>query len=100
MPGQSQISLLGDDSKKLTSIVEEMGMPPYRARQLFEAIYRQRVGSLDEISTLPKELREGMSSAGYTIVLPTVKKRFVSTDGTVRYLFDFADGESVVAVWM
>jgi 23S rRNA (adenine2503-C2)-methyltransferase len=49
---------------------------------------------------LPKETRQQLAEAGYTIGLPEVEKRFVSVDGTVRYLFKFSDGESVEAVWM
>jgi 23S rRNA (adenine2503-C2)-methyltransferase len=81
-------------------MVESLGEPGYRARQLFEALYRQRSRALDDVSTFPKEMRQRMAEAGYEVGLPTVEKRFVSTDGTVRYLFKFRDGESVEAVWM
>src|SRR5262249_41508310 len=100
MPESRQSVLLGADSKELRSIIESFGEPGYRAKQLFEAVYRQRVVSVDEISTLSKELRQKMIGSGYEIGLPTVEKRFISSDGTVRYLFRFADGESVEAVWM
>src|SRR3954469_10147444 len=100
MAEQGKFELLGADSKELSSLVASLAQPPYRARQLYEAIYKQRIRSLDEVSTLPKEIRERMSNEGYAIGLPEVEKRFVSSDGTVRYLFKFADGESVEAVWM
>jgi 23S rRNA (adenine2503-C2)-methyltransferase len=95
-----QSALLGADSKELSAIVESLGEPGYRAKQLFEAIYRQRMGSVEEISTLSKELRQQMREAGYGIGLPSMEKRFVSNDGTVRYLFRFSDDESVETVWM
>jgi 23S rRNA (adenine2503-C2)-methyltransferase len=100
MPEPGKLELLGADSKEVSAIVESLGQPAYRARQLFEALYRQRSRSLDDVSTLPKEIRERMADEGYGIGLPTVEKRFVSSDGTVRYLFNFSDGESVEAVWM
>jgi 23S rRNA (adenine2503-C2)-methyltransferase len=100
MPESPQPSLLGSDSKELSALVESFGEPAYRAKQLFEAIYRQRSQSVEEISTLSKELRQKLREAGHEIGVPSVEKRFVSTDGTVRYLFKFADGESVEAVWM
>jgi 23S rRNA (adenine2503-C2)-methyltransferase len=96
----AKFELLGADSKELSELVEKLGGPAYRSKQLFEALYRQRVGALDDVSTLPKEMREKMAAAGYGVGLPAVEKRFVSSDGTVRYLFKFADGESVEAVWM
>ena len=100
MQERDKFGLLGADSKELTALVESLGEPAYRSRQLYEAIYRQRSRSLDEVSTLPKEMRQRMAEAGYKLGTPQVEKRFVSSDGTVRYLFKFADGESVEAVWM
>ena len=100
MQEHDKFELLGADSKDLSAIVESLGEPGYRSRQLFEAIYGQRSRSLDDVSTLPKGMRQQMTDAGYAIGMPTVEKRFVSSDGTIRYLFKFADGESVEAVWM
>ena len=100
MQKQAKFELLGADSKELSELVEDLGEPAYRAKQLFEALYRQRVTSLDDISTLPKEMRQQMMDAGHGISFPAIEKRFVSIDGTVRYLFKFSDGESVEAVWM
>jgi 23S rRNA (adenine2503-C2)-methyltransferase len=100
MQEHNKFDLLGADSKDLSAIVESLGEPGYRSRQLYEAIYGQRSRSLDDVSTLPKEMRQQMTDAGYAIGMPTVEKRFVSSDGTIRYLFKFADGESVEAVWM
>lgn len=74
--------------------------PEYRARQLFEAIYAQRVTSLDAISTLPKSFRASLQDRGFEIRHPRIEKRFQSSDGTIRYLIGMADGESVETVWM
>ena len=41
-----------------------------------------------------------MQEKGYKIGAPRVEKRFQSTDGTIRYLMAFADGQSVETVWM
>jgi 23S rRNA (adenine2503-C2)-methyltransferase len=100
MSNQKQIELLGLDFQELTGIVEAAGQPAYRARQLFEAIYGQRVPGLESISTLPKSFREQLSSEGKELRLPEIEKRFVSVDGTVRYLIRFVDGQSVETVWM
>jgi len=100
MSDQSQFELLGLSFQELTSMFEAMGEVRYRARQLFEAIYRQRLNFLDDISTLPKRLRENLVSSGYSIGYPSIDQRFVSLDGTVRYLLRFADGQSAETVWM
>ena len=97
---EPQRELLGLDLQELTALVEEAGEPPYRARQLFDALYGQRVLTTDEISTLPKAFRGILQEQGMSVGLPTVDKKFVSLDGTVRYLIGMGDGQSVETVWM
>src|SRR5438093_13414129 len=100
MQAGKQIELLGLDIQELSEIVQSVGEPDYRARQLFEAVYRQRVAAPEEILTLPRDFRRKLTERGYSIGLPKIEKKFVSRDGTVRYLVSFADGESVETVWM
>lgn len=92
--------LLGLSLQELTDFVLEAGQPAYRGKQLFEALYVGRVRSLDEISTLPAEFRCSLAEAGISVGLPHIDKKFVSKDGTVRYLIGFPDGQSVETVWM
>jgi 23S rRNA (adenine2503-C2)-methyltransferase len=95
-----KFELLGLNIQELTELIESLGQPAYRAQQLWQAIYRERCASLSDITTLPLALRQQLSSAGWMIGLPTIQKRFTSTDGTVRYLMQFSDGQSVETVWM
>jgi 23S rRNA (adenine2503-C2)-methyltransferase len=96
----SPISLLGLDRSEIDSVVDLFGEPPYRTKQIMEAVYRQRVESVEQISTLSQQLRGKLTENGVSIGLPRIEKRFVSQDGTVRYLIGFADGQSVETVWM
>jgi len=100
MSDLSQVVLLGLDQAELSSLVESVGEPAYRAKQLREAVYRQRVESIEGITTLPQQLRIKLAEKGISIGLPRIERRFVSQDGTVRYLIGFADGQSVETVWM
>jgi 23S rRNA (adenine2503-C2)-methyltransferase len=92
--------ILGLDLQELTSLAVENQQPSFRGKQLAEALYRQRVSALDQISTLPQSFRSGLAETGFQIGWPEVLKRFVSRDGTIRYLIGFGDGESVETVWM
>jgi 23S rRNA (adenine2503-C2)-methyltransferase len=94
------LSLLGMDREELSVLVGEAGEPSYRAKQIMDAVYRQRVGSLEEISTLPQEFREKLAASGVTVGAARIEKKFESVDGTVRYLIGFGDGQSVETVWM
>jgi len=80
--------------------MQAVGEPAYRAQQLLEAVYRQRVDSIDEISTIPRQLRSKLTEMAFAVGFPNIEKRFVSQDGTVRYLLGFSDGQSVETVWM
>jgi len=95
-----QLDLLGLSFQELAALVEERHQPSYRARQLWEAIYRQRLHSLDDISTLPKDFRAALTAEHIGIGMPEIEKKFTSVDGTVRYLLRFADQETVETVWM
>jgi 23S rRNA (adenine2503-C2)-methyltransferase len=92
--------LLGLNRAELVKLAEREGEPPFRAQQLLEGIYRQRVDALEQISTLPQRFRTMLAEKGVSIGLPKVEKQFTSRDGTVRYLFGFEDCQSVESVWM
>jgi 23S rRNA (adenine2503-C2)-methyltransferase len=94
------LALLGMDRAEIAAVVSEAGEPGYRAKQIMDALYRQRVETLEEISTLPQEFRERLERSGVTVGAARIEKKFVSVDGTVRYLIGFADGQSVETVWM
>lgn len=100
MADQPQSGLLGLDFQELSSIAQKYGQPEYRARQLFDALYPQRVPTLDSVSTLPKQFRAVLRQEGLEIQHPHIDKSFQSSDGTIRYLIAMHDGETVETVWM
>ncbi len=93
-------SLLGMDRSEIAALLSEAGEPGYRAKQIMDAVYRQRVESLAEISTLPQGFRERLAESGVSVGAARIEKKFSSVDGTVRYLIGFGDGQSVETVWM
>ena len=100
MAVSQQVELLGLEIQELTALVQEAGEPDYRARQLFEAIYRQRLGSVEGISTLPLQFRRALIERAVIVGQPRLEKRYTSSDGTIRYLLAFSDGQKVETVWM
>ncbi|HEY7336692.1 MAG TPA: 23S rRNA (adenine(2503)-C(2))-methyltransferase RlmN [Bryobacteraceae bacterium] len=91
-------NLLGMDRAELQAAAGE-GEPNFRGRQLFDALYRQRVTELDEITTIPKALRIRLSRE-YALAWPEIAQSFDSSDGTRRYLLKLSDGKTVESVWM
>ncbi|HST10123.1 MAG TPA: 23S rRNA (adenine(2503)-C(2))-methyltransferase RlmN, partial [Terriglobales bacterium] len=92
--------LLGCDRNELAALMDELDQPAYRAQQIFEALYRQRVTSPDQMSTLPVSLRRELSARAIVIGAPQIESKFQSVDGTVRYLIACADGQTIETVWM
>jgi len=85
---------------ELVALMETLGEKPYRARQVFEALYKQRVQSVEDMTTLAQALRSRLMSEGFRVELPEMVQTAVSVDGTERYLMRMADGETVETVWM
>jgi 23S rRNA (adenine2503-C2)-methyltransferase len=73
--------------------------PAFRARQIYDAVYRRRVTDLAQISSLPKNFRERLAH-DLPLGLPTIERRYDSKDGTRRYLLKLVDGKTVETVWM
>ena len=91
--------LFGFDLASLTQLFAEMGERPYRAKQLADALYRQRVTHLDQITTLPQAMRHRLTSAGWEVGRPHIAEAFKSVDGTERYLIQ-TGAQTVETVWM
>ncbi|HTF44693.1 MAG TPA: 23S rRNA (adenine(2503)-C(2))-methyltransferase RlmN [Terriglobales bacterium] len=100
MNGNPPKTLLGLTLQGLTEIMVGLDQPAYRAKQCFEALYIQRVDSIEGISTLPQDFRHRLVQEGFSIGAAKIEQKFLSKDGTIRYLMAFADGQSVETVWM
>jgi len=73
--------------------------PGFRARQLYDAIYRQRATDLEQVTNLPKELKVRLA-ATFNVGLPRLAARYDSADGTLRYLLRLDDDRTVETVLM
>jgi 23S rRNA (adenine2503-C2)-methyltransferase len=96
----SSNALFGKTLAELTELMEGYGQKPYRARQVWEALYKQRVATVEEMTTLSGSLRTSLVESGWTVGLPEMVQTAVSVDGTERYLMRMGDGETVETVWM
>jgi 23S rRNA (adenine2503-C2)-methyltransferase len=93
-------SIFGLSFEQLSELCGQFDTPPYRAKQLAEALYRGRIADFEELTTWPKELRDRFVGAGYKVGLPQIVQTFRSEDGTERYLIAGEDDKTVEAVWM
>ncbi|MGH9675484.1 MAG: 23S rRNA (adenine(2503)-C(2))-methyltransferase RlmN, partial [Candidatus Acidiferrum sp.] len=78
--------LLGKSKEELREFCAGLGEPAYRGGQIYHALYAERKFDVARMTNLPAGLRERLRAEA-RITLPEVKQRFVSADGSVRYLF-------------
>src|SRR2546421_2700516 len=93
------IHLAGLSQAELTSFVESLGEPAYRARQIFGGIQQRRLRSFDEMTDLPKERRAKLSEHAVVSTLK-LESRYLSADGPRRYLFKTRDNLPVETVFI
>ena len=85
--------------EEMEILLKNMGQPSFRAGQVFSWLHKGAV-SFDEMTNLPKSLRETLAAECY-ITHPTVERKQVSAqDGTIKYLWKLADGNCIETVLM
>src|SRR5437016_6269165 len=84
---------------ELSEFVATLDEPPFRARQIFAGIHHRRLPSLGEMTDLPKELRARLGEQAVISTL-MLESRFLSTDGTRRYLMKTHDNFPVETVFI
>ncbi len=93
------LHLTGLSPTELTAFVEEFGAPAFRGRQIFAALHGRRLSSFDAMTDLPKALRMKLKARAKASTL-TVESRYVSDDGTRRYLLKTRDNLPVETVFI
>ena len=76
-----------------------LGEKPFRAEQIFNWLYKEKVKEFDEMTNLSLELREKLKQ-NYTMCNFNILKKQESSDGTKKYLFDVLDGNAIETVLM
>ena len=84
---------------ELTQLLEGLGEKPYRGRQLYRWLHQRGATSFDELSDLPKALRERLGQVA-TIVGVELDLAQVSADGTIKYRWRTTDGKLIESVYM
>ncbi len=92
--------LLGKTTSEIETLLREIGEPAFRGRQIAAWIYRKGATSFEQMTDLPKALRERLSSAQSSTRLrfPDVAARFDSNDGSTKLLLQLEDGERIETV--
>lgn len=85
---------------ELCEWINEQGEKPFRAKQVYEWVHVKLASSFDEMSNLPKSLREKLADEFYENPLTILKKQVSKRQDTMKFLFSLPDGNTVESVFM
>ena len=94
-----RVPLLGLSAAELEQAVAAAGLPKFRARQLWRWVWRHGLTSFEEMSDLGKPVRQTFSEM-FSLARPAVTSRMVSSDGTIKWLLRFPDGNEAETVYI
>jgi len=84
---------------ELEYIIEEIGQPKFRAKQLWGWLHQQRVQEFSDMANIPKAMRDALD-ARFFLAKAQEKRKQISKDGTVKFLFAMVDGALIESVLM
>lgn len=99
-PVTGQRELLGLTLPQLEEALTERGLEPFRARQVYEWVYRKNVSDFEAMSNLGKELRASLASSFKVGSMQTHQKQQSQRDGTAKFLFKLEDGQLIESVFL
>lgn len=85
--------------EELTQYITDNSFEKYRARQIYEWLVKP-VYSFDDMNNIPKKLKDFLKADSYISKAEIIRKQISKIDGTIKYLFEFADKERVESVLM
>ena len=98
-PLLQKINLVGVSFGELEAKVMALGLPKFRAKQVWRWIWRHGLTNFDEMSDLSKPVRE-LLGMQFSADRPVVSKRLQSVDGTIKWLMRFPDGNEAECVYI
>ncbi len=95
---ENRIDILSMYPEELEDYLKGMGYPSFRAKQVFSWLHEKYVGSVDEMTSLPKEMRQQLKDD--MCYVEEEMRQTSREDGTVKFLFKMHDGQMIETVFM
>ncbi len=92
------VYLLDHSYEELLTFVGNLGLEKFRARQIFRGIYVENLADFAHLSTIPKNLRQELDRSVRLRSLKPVTSTASALDGTVKFLWELADGLKIESV--
>ena len=97
---ETRVSLLDMELNDLTEFIKELGQPAYRARQIWDWIYKRHADDFEQMSNLPQSLRAQLAERATLHVLTPIVEQVSAARDTLKILFQLHDGQTIEAVLM
>jgi len=94
-----KLHITGFSKTELADFAQNIGEPKYRAKQIFKGLHERRLLNFEEMTDLPKAFREKLNETAMASTLK-VESRYISTDGTRRFLMKTLDNFPVETVFI
>ena len=88
------------DYAELENSIKELGLPKFRASQIYDWLHKKLVTSFDEMTNLSADLRNSLKEHFHITAAEVARMQESREDGTRKYLFRLADGNYVESVFM
>lgn len=88
------------DLEELTEYIEDLGEKKFRAKQIYKWLHQDFVTGFDEMTNIPKDLRDRLKEDACIYVVKPVKVMVSELDGTRKYLYELNDGNIIESVLM
>ena len=98
-PAASRPNLVGMDRDEMAAAFAGMGLPAFRMKQVWNWVYHRGVTDFEAMTNIAKDLR-GRLAGTFRIARPEVVTEQKSTDGTIKWLLRFEDGNEVETVFI
>ena len=95
-----KVDIKSMDITELQELLQELGEPKFRAKQLFDWLHAKQVDSFAEMTNLSKGLREKLGETAAINGVKIVRRLVSQIDGTRKYLFALSDGAIIESVLM
>jgi len=95
-----KIDIKSMNIEELEQLLQAWGEPKFRGKQIFDWLHQKQVDSFEEMTNLPKSLREKLKEKAAINGVEIVRRLVSQIDGTRKYLFALADGAIIESVWM
>lgn len=98
MNSDNHKALFGKTLSELQDITRQLNLKPFVAKQLTDWLYKQGVDKIESMTNISLKARQLLIDEGYYIGLQPYKQKFLSQDGTKKYLFEYPDNVFIEAV--